>query len=222
LPDSKHSPAPISPARLVFLAAVTVLVALVVWVAVRAVGPSSDQAAGPTVVLPSVAPTVPVGAAEPESPSPTISLLPASSPSSASPSRSRSASPKHSAPASTSPTPKVSRTPSAPPVAKATFTATLSTSSSWGGGYVGMVKITNTGTKAATWSMTVSHPSVSGLRLFTTWNAQGSQQGSTFSFSGPSLAPGQSASFGYEAGARTRDKLRPSGCSVASGSCHVS
>jgi cellulase/cellobiase CelA1 len=217
---SKHSPAPISPARLVFLAAVTVLVALVVWVAVRAVGPSSDEAAGPTVVLPSAAPTIPVGVAEPESPSPTISLLPASSPSSSSPSatpsRSRSASPRPS-----SATPHVSRT-SSKPVPKALFSATVSTSSSWGGGYVGMVKVTNTGTKAASWSMSVSHGSVSGLRLYTTWNAQGSQQGTTFAFSGASLAPGQSASFGYQAGARTRDQLKPSGCSVGSGSCHVS
>jgi cellulase/cellobiase CelA1 len=220
LPVSKHSPAPISPARLVFLAAVTVLVALVVWVAVRAVGPSSDEAAGPTVVLPSAAPTIPVGAAEPESPSPTISLIPASSPSasSPSPSPSRSASRR---PNSASPTPRVSRT-SAKPAPKATFTATLSTSSSWGGGYVAMVKVTNTGTKAAGWSMNVSHGSVSGLRLYTTWNAQGSQQGSTFAFSGASLAPGQSASFGYQAGAHTHDQVRPSGCSVSSGTCHVS
>jgi cellulase/cellobiase CelA1 len=85
-----------------------------------------------------------------------------------------------------------------------------------------MVKVTNTGTKAASWSMSVSHGSVSGLRLYTTWNAQGSQQGTTFAFSGPALSPGQSASFGYQAGARTRDQLKPSGCSVGGGSCHVS
>lgn len=219
LPVSKHSAAPISPARLVFLAAVTILIALVVWVAVRAVGPSSDEAAGPTVVLPSV-PPVPVGAAEPESPSPTISLLPASSPS-ATPSSSRSASASASARHSTSPSPHVSRT-SSKPVTKAAFTATVSTSSSWGGGYVAMVKVTNTGTAAASWSMSVSHGSVSGLRLYNTWNAQGTQRGDTFAFTGASLAPGQSASFGYQAGSRSRDRLKPSGCSVGSGTCHVS
>jgi len=63
LPAAKHS-SPLSPARLIFVSAVTVLVALVVWVAVRAVGPSTADAAGPTVVLPSM-PTVPVNAAEP-------------------------------------------------------------------------------------------------------------------------------------------------------------
>jgi hypothetical protein len=227
LPVSKQqNPAPVSPARLVFLAALTVLVALVVWVAVRAVGPSTADAAGPTVVLPSVS-TVPVGAAEPQSPSPTISLLPPPS-SSPTPSHSRSASPstsaaRHSAsaPASSSPTPHVSHT-SAKPVPKAAFSATVSTSSAWGGGYVGTVTVTNTGNKAGTWSLSVTHGSVSGLRLYTTWNAHGSQQGSTFAFSAGSLAPGQSASFGYEAGARTHTTLRPSGCSVASGSCRVS
>jgi cellulase/cellobiase CelA1 len=98
----------------------------------------------------------------------------------------------------------------------------VSTSSSWGGGYVAMAKVTNTGNKAAGWSMSVSHGAVSGLRLYTTWNARGSQQGSTFVFTGGSLAPGQSASFGYQAGARTADRLRPAGCSVGGGSCHVS
>jgi cellulase/cellobiase CelA1 len=85
-----------------------------------------------------------------------------------------------------------------------------------------MVRVTNTGAKAATWSLSVSHGSVSGLRLYTTWNAQGSQHGATFTFSGGSLAPGQSASFGYEAGARSANRLRPSGCTVGSGSCRVS
>ena len=222
MPVSKQTPAPVSPARLVFLAALTILVALVVWVAVRAVGPSDSQAAGPLVV-PSSLPAVPVGAAEPDSPSPTISLLPpSSSPTpSGTPSRSQSASPSSTPKRSPSTTPHPTHT-SAKPAAKAVFSATLTTNSSWGGGYVGMVKITNTGNKAATWSMSVSHGPVSGLKLFTTWNAQGSQQGSTFVFTGGSLAPGQSASFGYEAGARTHDRLRPSGCSVGGGSCRVS
>jgi len=222
LPDSKHSSTPVSPARLVFLAALTILVALVVWVAVRAVGPSTAGAAGPTVVLPSAAPTVPVGAAEPESPSPTISMLPpSSSPTpSSTPSRTHSPSASPSAKRSSA-TPHVTRT-SAKPAPKATFSATLTTSSSWGGGYVAMVQITNTGTKAASWRLSASHGSVSGLRLLGTWNAQGSQSGSTFAFTGGSLAPGQSASFGYQAGARTRTALRPSGCSVGSGSCRVS
>ena len=98
----------------------------------------------------------------------------------------------------------------------------MSTSSAWGGGYVGTVTVTNTGNKAGTWSLSVTHGSVSGLRLYTTWNAQGSQHGSTFVFTSGSLEPGKSASFGYEAGAHARDRLKPSGCSVSSGSCRVS
>jgi hypothetical protein len=85
-----------------------------------------------------------------------------------------------------------------------------------------MVQVVNNGTKAGSWSVSVSHGAVSGLKLYTTWNAQGSQQGSTFLFTGGSLGPGKSASFGYQAGARTRDRLKPAGCSVSSGSCRVS
>jgi hypothetical protein len=85
-----------------------------------------------------------------------------------------------------------------------------------------MVQVVNTGTKAGNWSVSVSHTAVSGLRLYTTWNAQGSQHGSTFVFTSGSLEPGKSASFGYEAGAHARDRLKPSGCSVSSGSCRVS
>jgi hypothetical protein len=85
-----------------------------------------------------------------------------------------------------------------------------------------MVKVTNTGTKAGAWSLSVSHSAVSDLRLYGTWNAQGSQHGTTFVFSSGTLAPGQSASFGYQAGARTRAQLKPAGCSVAGGSCRVS
>jgi hypothetical protein len=85
-----------------------------------------------------------------------------------------------------------------------------------------MVQVVNNGTKAGSWSVSVSHGAVSGLKLYTTWNAQGSQQGSTFVFTAGSLEPGRSASFGYQAGARTRDRLKPSGCSVSSGSCRVS
>jgi hypothetical protein len=85
-----------------------------------------------------------------------------------------------------------------------------------------MVKVTNTGKKAGAWSLSVSHSAVSDLRLYGTWNAQGSQHGTTFVFSSGTLSPGQSASFGYQAGARTRTQLKPAGCSVAGGSCRVS
>jgi cellulase/cellobiase CelA1 len=85
-----------------------------------------------------------------------------------------------------------------------------------------MVQVVNTGTKAASWSVSVSHSGLSGLRLVATWNAQGRQSGSTFIFTGGSLAPGQSASFGYQAGKQGVGAARPSGCSVRGGRCHVS
>jgi hypothetical protein len=85
-----------------------------------------------------------------------------------------------------------------------------------------MVQVVNKGTKTASWSVTVSHSGVSGLRLGGTWNAHGSQQGSSFVFTGGSLAPGKSATFGYQAGKQGGGRFRPSGCSVSSGTCRVS
>ena len=221
MPPVKHSSS-INPARLVFLSAVIVLVALVVWVAVRAVGPSRDEAAGPTVVLPSM-PTIPVSTALP------VSLRPSPPPSrSASPSPSRSASTslsahRSSSSPSSSPTPRVSRSSASPkPTASASFSVTVTVTASWDQGYVASVQVVNRGTKAASWSVSVSHSGLSGVRLTGTWNAQGSQSGSTFVFTGGSLAPGQSASFGYQAGKRGPGQARPSGCSVGGGSCRVS
>jgi hypothetical protein len=223
LPAAKHS-SPLSPARIIFLSAVTILVALVVWVAVRAVGPSRDDAAQPTVVVP----TVPVGTALPAPPPPQPSTRPTPSPSrsrsaSSSPSVSHSPSPSPSASRrSSSPSPSVSRHSPSPPAAAASFTVTVTVTASWDQGYVATVQIVNKGTKAATWSVSVSHSGLAGLRLDGTWNAQGRQSGSTFVFAGGPLDPGATASFGYQAGKHGGGKAQPAGCSVGDGTCHVS
>ena len=85
-----------------------------------------------------------------------------------------------------------------------------------------MVQVVNKGTKAASWSVSVSHSGLAGLRLGGTWNASGRQSGTTFVFTGGSLAPGKSASFGYQAVKQGAGRARPAGCSVGAGSCHVS
>jgi hypothetical protein len=85
-----------------------------------------------------------------------------------------------------------------------------------------MVQVVNKGTKTASWSVSVSHSGLSGLRLGGTWNAQGHQSGTTFIFTGGSLDPGKSASFGYQASKQGAGRARPAGCTVTGGTCHVS
>jgi Cellulose binding domain len=180
-------------------------------VAVRAVGPSRDEAARPTVVLPSM-PTIPVASAlpSPAAPSPSPSRTPSHSPSA-----------RHSA--SRSPSPRVSSSSASPrPTVSAAFSATLKVNASWDQGYVAMVQVVNKGTKAASWSVTVSHSALAGLRLGGTWSAQGHQSGTTFVFTGGPLAPGKSASFGYQASKQGPGRARPAGCSMGAGSCKVS
>ncbi|MEJ2072069.1 MAG: cellulose binding domain-containing protein [Reinekea sp.] len=69
--------------------------------------------------------------------------------------------------------------------------------SSWNGGYCETVTVTNTGGANVTWSIDMS---VSGT-VYTIWNGNGSQSGSTLSVSGVSwnmeLAPGANTSFGF-------------------------
>jgi cellulase/cellobiase CelA1 len=98
----------------------------------------------------------------------------------------------------------------------------VNVNASWDQGYVAMVQVVNKGTKAASWSVSVSHSGPTGLRLGGTWNAQGHQSGTTFIFTGGPLAPGKSASFGYQAGQQGAGRARPTGCSVGGGSCRVS
>jgi cellulase/cellobiase CelA1 len=98
----------------------------------------------------------------------------------------------------------------------ASVSATLAVNGGRGGGYIAVGRVLNTGKTAVTWKITVAGGQA-GARLGGTWNAQGSQQGTSFVFTGGPLAPGATATFGYQAGGG-----KPSGCSVVGGTCRVS
>ncbi|WP_433301208.1 cellulose binding domain-containing protein [Actinoplanes sp. CA-030573] len=220
---SKHSARALGPARVVLSGAVAVLVMLVVWVAVRAVGPAEAQQQ-PTVVLPSM-PQVPVGlgpSASSSSPSPSPSSSPSLSPSaSASPSRPRSSSSPSARPTRT----RTATRPAAPATttaAPATFSASLAVGASWEQGYVGMVKVRNTGNVARSWTVTVSHSGLENLRFMGAWGARGTQSGDKIVLTGGPLAPGATASFGYQVSKTGRGNARPAGCTVVGGACSVS
>jgi cytoskeletal protein RodZ len=224
---AKHSARPLGPARIFLSAAAAVLVMLVVWVAVRAVGPAEAEVQ-PKVALPSM-PQVPIApssssVAPSPSVSPSLSRSPSSSPSSspsATPSRT-SARPKatsHSpVPEKTSASPTPAKTTVAPPA----FSVTVGVPASWEQGYVASVRVQNTGPSAKSWSVTVSNAGLDNVRLLGTWSARGSQSGSNMTFTGGPLAPGATAAFGYQVSKTGRGNARPSGCSVVGGRCVVS
>jgi cytoskeletal protein RodZ len=229
---AKHTARPLGPARIFLSAAAAVLVMLVIWIAVRAVGPA-EAARQPTVALPSM-PQVPL------SPSLTASgaaaLPPATSatPSSASPARSplrsstRPTATSHSpSPTSshwperaTTPKPTATKTTRAP---SADFAVTVSVGASWEQGYVASVRLQNTGNATGSWTVTVSHANLSNLRLLGTWGgARGTQAGNNVVFTGGPLPAGASAGFGYQVSKSGSGNARPSGCSVVGGRCGVS
>lgn len=219
---AKHSVRVFGTARFILSFAVAILVLLVVWIAVRAVGPAEASKA-PTLVLP---PAPQLTLAEPPraslSPSPVVvSSSPSVSPSpSRTPSRTRTP---------TAPTPEKTRTPVAkttppttrPPAPRADVKATLSIGASWDEGYVAAVRVVNEGDAPVQWKVTVSHSDQRDLRLRGTWNARGNQQGSSLVFIGGTLAPGEQATFGYQTSKTGRGKARPAGCNAVGGSCSV-
>ncbi|MFC7276876.1 cellulose binding domain-containing protein [Paractinoplanes rhizophilus] len=111
---------------------------------------------------------------------------------------------------------------SRPAAPKDNFSVTVGLAASWEEGYVGAVRVRNTGRAAASWTVTVSHSGQDNLRLLGTWNARGSQRGDTLTFTGGTLAPGASVTFGYQVSKAGRGNARPSGCSVVGGRCVVS
>ncbi|MFF5084133.1 cellulose binding domain-containing protein [Actinoplanes sp. NPDC000266] len=235
---SKHSVRLFGPARFVLSFAVAILVLLVVWIAVRAVGPA-EAARQPSVTLPSM-PQVPLVISD--SPVPSSAVPKSATPStSRSASRTPSASPSHSRSATTPPPPSSSSpqpekstwNPTTKPATKAPTTAPtsakpqsdieaqLSVTASWEGGYVAFVRVENDGDAAAQWRVTVSHSGLDDMELRGVWNATGNRNGSSLSFSGASLAPGKSATFGYQITKSGRGDARPAGCSAVGGSCSV-
>jgi hypothetical protein len=208
---------PFGSARLVLSFAVALLVLLIVWIAVRAVGPA-EASRQPSVALPSM-PQVPLVGSDAPTAVPTPSRSPSRSPS-ASPSRSRSAAPRTSSPA-----PEATRKPTSRPAttapAQTAVEANLSVTASWEGGYVAFVRVENNGDAAAPWRVTVTHGNLGDLELRGVWNATGDRNGTSLVFSGGSLAPGRSATFGYQITKSGRGNARPAGCSAVGGSCSV-
>jgi cellulase/cellobiase CelA1 len=211
--------------------AVAILVLLVVWVAVRAVGPA-EASRQPTVVLPSMPQVTVKPAVSPSSLSPSPALAVSSSPSrSAVVSSAASPSPRHVTPTGVpettrkpiaKPSPTTRRTSAAAPSPAASFAATIRVSGSWRFGYTGTVTIENKGNAASDWRITVAHSGVDNLRLLNTWGARGSRDGDDVVFTGDSLTPGASVSFRYQVTKTGRGDARPSGCSVVGGTCDVS
>lgn len=197
---AKHAVRTFGTARAVLSFAVAVLVFLVVWTAMRAVGPA-EASRLPTVVLP---------------PTPQELVEPTASPSAA---PTRAAKPS---PAPSSPVPSKTRKPTTKPAsttARTKAAATVTVGWSRGRGYFANVRVVNNGTRPLQWRVTVNHAERDGVRLGGVWGASGSQQDETMVFRGDSLAPGASVSFGYQAMKAGRGDVRPTGCSVVGGTC---
>lgn len=222
---AKHSTRTLGTARLIFSAGAAVLVMLVVWVAVRAVGPA-EASRQPTVVLPSM-PQVQITPAAVPSASPSLSPSAVVVTSASPTTTSRSPIPEKTS-KSPSPTPtraRVTTTAPAPPPPSpppaAVLAAAVSVGASWEQGYVAGVRVENTGKKSANWTVTVTHGNLADLRLVGTWGARGTQQGDRVVFTGGPLAAGATVNFGYQTSKTGRGNARPSGCTVVGGTCGV-
>ncbi|KUL36738.1 cellulose binding domain-containing protein [Actinoplanes awajinensis] len=232
---SKHRDRQFFIARSVFGLAAAFLVGLVMWIAIRAGGPASADE-NPVMVQPSAglraaeSTTLPLVTGPPSavaSPSSSVSVSPSASPStspsasaaaSATPSKSASPTPSKTS-KSASPTP--ART-SPSPAAPKDLSATYGTSASWADGFIATVKVTNTGTTAHDFTVTLSYPSGAGVSVRGAWNGSASGSGNQITLRGNSLAPGRSITVGFQASKGAKDQVKPSGCTVGGGSCQVS
>ncbi|GID98204.1 cellulose binding domain-containing protein [Amorphoplanes digitatis] len=209
----------------------TLLVVMVAWVAVRAVGPTQDEQLGTPLMVqppiavaetensPSVIPWSSPAASASQSAAPTLSAA-----QSASPTPSKSSARPTTTTASPKPTEKATTKPAPPkpaPPPPASFTARYAVGASWDRGFVAMVRVTNTGTTARNWTVTVSYDSRAEVRITNAWNAQLDRQGDTNVLTGGPLAPGASFSFGFEATKQTRNRIQPSGCTVDGTPCRL-
>jgi hypothetical protein len=139
----------------------------------------------------------------------------------------------HSSPSVTvspSPTPSVTRSTSvsAAPVhhpatqAASPLSATYAVGSSWDTGFIGGVTLTNSGSTAVAWTVTVSNASTDGVKITDAWNATLTRQGDTDTYTGGPLAAGATASFGFEATKQATGKVKPAACTVNQSACRVS
>jgi hypothetical protein len=222
--SAKHS-APFPLRRYGFVGgASTLLVVLVAWVAVRAVGPTGQDNGTPLMMQPpiAVAETVPeviplstpvASASESADPSPSVSKSGSPSPS-RSTLRPSTAVPK--------PTGKATKPPAkTPPTPASSFTARYSVGASWDRNFYVWVRVTNTGRTASTWAVTVTHASGDKVRITDVRNARLERQGDTNVLSGGPLAPGASFTFGFEASKQVRNRVEPTSCTVNGTACRV-
>lgn len=206
---AKHSARSFGTARMLLSFGVAIAVLLVVWIAVRAVGPAG-AARPPTLVLPSAPLLIPTTAPAPPA---TPSALPSPSPVTSSPVP----------PKTRKPTTRPPRTtPATSAAARPKAEASVRLSARWEQGYVAGVRVRNTGSTPLEWRVTVSHDDDDDVRLRGTWNATGTQDGDRLIFSGGTLPPGESVSFGYQTTKDGRGRAEPTGCSVVGGTCGMS
>jgi hypothetical protein len=199
--------------------AATLLVVLVSWVAIRAVGPAEADQRVPLMVQP----TIPLATAAP-SVVPLASVAPLSAaPSTSSSSSTHPASPSASpaVPASRKPTKKAAPRRTTAPPAAASFTAAYRLGSTWDRGFVAGMTVTNKKGPARGWTVRITYGSEAGVRLDDVWNADVSREGDTFVLTGGPLAPGASVTVGYRASKQVRSQIQPSACTVDGTACEL-
>jgi hypothetical protein len=195
-----------SMALAVVLAAV-VTVWSMVWL--RSVSPHGP---GPVLVEPVFRPAATPTEAQPvpELPAPKLTP-PVRRPS---PSRSRPAK------ATTRPAPpvpaKTATKPAPPPPIVIAF---YSLGASWDTGFIGSVRLQNTGSTPQNWTVVVRYDSADGVRVGQAWNGEATRQGDTTIFRGGPLAPGATKNLGFEATKRTPDRVLPASCTVNGSAC---
>ena len=198
-------------------AAATLLIVLVSWVAVRAVGPAEADQRTPLMVQPTVPLT---GTSEPPSsaPSPSASPSTTSASPSPSPSRSRSATPTA---AARTPTKTVTprKTTAAP--TPTSFAAQYRLASTWDRGFIAGVTVTNKSGPARAWTIRLSYAEEAGVRLGNVWNAQQSREGDTFVLTGGPLAPGASIMVGFQASKQVKSQIKVASCTVDGAPCAI-
>ncbi|MCO8272955.1 cellulose-binding domain-containing protein [Actinoplanes sp. TRM 88003] len=213
---AKHSVRVFGTARFILSFAVAILVLLVVWIAVRAVGPA-EASRPPTIVLPSVA-RVTIDPPPPTpSVKPSVSRTPSKSPSPSKPTPSE----RPTTARATTAVPEKTRTTTKPPPPPTEVEATLAVTASWEGGYVAMARVTNEGERPVRWKVTVSHADLRDLELRNVWNATGNLSGDSIVFTGGPLDPGRTADFGYQTSKDGRGDARPAGCNAVGGTCRI-
>ncbi|MEU4214690.1 cellulose binding domain-containing protein [Actinoplanes sp. NPDC026623] len=225
--SAKHS-TPFPLRRYSFIGgASTLLVVLVAWVAVRAVGPSQQDGLTPLMMQPPIAvaenepSVIPWGSPEASEPaSESVASSPSASKSSTpTPSKSTirpsTIAPKPTEKATTRPPVKT------PPTPAASFTARYTTGASWDRGFTAWVRVTNTGKTARNWTVTLTYDSGADVRIGNAWNAHLERKDGANVLTGGPLAPGASFSFGFEASKQVRNKIKPTGCTVDGAQCQL-